>query len=128
MEYKLTVVTTTYNHEKYIEKCIKSIMSQKTNFKYKLLISDDYSTDKTRKILRKYENKYSDKIEVIYRNTNLGAMKNFIETLNLVHSQYVALCDGDDYWTDPNKLQKQVDFLEKNSKYTVVFHQTKIII
>lgn len=125
-KYKLTVVTTTYNQEKYIEQCIKSIISQKTDFKYKLLISDDNSTDNTKNIIKKYQQKYPDKIDVILREKNLGAMNNFIETLNLVHTKYVAFCDGDDFWTNDKKLQKQVDFLEKNKDYTICFHQTLI--
>ena len=122
----LTVVTTTYNHEKYIEECIKSIVAQKTNFNFKLLISDDNSTDKTPKIIEKYRKRYPNLINVIYRKKNLGAAENFVETLNTVHSKYVALCDGDDYWSDVNKLQKQIDFLEKNLDYSICFHQTLI--
>lgn len=125
-EYKLTVVTTTYNHGKYIEKCLKSILNQEAKFKYKLLVSDDGSTDNTRAILKKYQDKYPEKLEVIYNEKNLGAMENFIHTLNMVHTEYVALCDGDDYWTDNNKLQKQVDFLDNNKEYAICFHQTLI--
>ena len=126
MEYELTVVTTTYNQEKYIEQCLKSILNQKTDFNFKLLVSDDASNDNTRQILQKYENLFPNKLEVIYREKNLGAMKNFIETLNLVHTKYVALCDGDDFWTDETKLQKQIDFLNKHKEYTICFHQTLI--
>ena len=125
-EYKLTLVTTTYNHGKYIEQCLKSILNQKTNFKYKLLVSDDGSTDNTRDILKVYQEKYPEKLEVIYNKKNLGAMGNFVYTLNMVHTEYVALCDGDDYWTDKNKLQKQVDFLDNNKEYAICFHQTLI--
>lgn len=122
----LTVVTTSYNHEKFIEKCIQSIVSQKTNFKFELVISDDCSTDNTRAIIKKYQKKYPDIIKPIFREKNLGAMNNFIETLNSVHTKYVALCDGDDFWTDDSKLQKQYDFLEKHDDYSIVFHQTLI--
>lgn len=122
----LTVVTTTYNHEKFIEKCIESIVSQKTNFKFELVISDDCSTDNTRSIIKKYQEKYPDIIKPIFRSTNLGAMENFIQTLNSVHTKYVALCDGDDFWTDNSKLQKQVDFLEKHQEYSIAFHKTLI--
>ncbi len=123
---KLTVVTTTYNQEKYIEECIKNIVSQKTNFKFELLISDDCSNDNTRTIISKYKELYPNIVKPIFREKNLGAMGNFIDTLNRVHTEYVALCDGDDYWCDDNKLQKQVDFLEHNKDYSIVFHQTLI--
>lgn len=124
---KLTIVTTTYNQEKYIEKAIKSFLMQKTNFDFKILISDDCSTDNTKKILTRYEKKYPKLIEVIYNKKNLGAMDNFIETLNRVHTEYVALCDGDDYWTDPLKLQKQVDILDSNKDFSLCFHKVNIV-
>ena len=126
MKYKLTVVTTTYNQEKYIEDCIRGVINQKTNFKFKFLISDDCSSDGTRNIIDKYQKKYPDIIKVIYRKKNLGPMDNFINTLNEVHTEYVALCDGDDFWTDPNKLQMQVDFLDNNKDYYLCFHKVKI--
>lgn len=124
---KVTVVTTTYNHEKYIEKCIKGIVSQKTKFKFELVISDDCSTDNTRKIIKKYQKLYPDIVKPIFREKNLGAMDNFIATLNEVHSEYVALCDGDDEWTDEKKLQLQADYLDKHKDYSIVFHTTRII-
>ena len=126
METKLTVVTTTYNQEKYIEKCIDSIVKQKTNFRFKLVISDDNSTDNTRSIIEKYQKEYPDIIKPIYREKNLGPMNNFIETLNSIHTKYVALCDGDDFWTDSSKLQRQVDFLDNNKDFTICFHKVKI--
>jgi len=122
----LTVFTPTYNQEKYIEKCIKSIISQKTNFKFNLVISDDCSTDSTKDILKKYEEKYPDIVKCIYRKKNLGPMKNFIYSLNEIHTKYVALCDGDDFWIDDTKLQTQYDFLEKNKDYALCFHQPQI--
>lgn len=125
-EVKLIVVTTTYNHGLYIEKCIKSIMEQETDYSYKLLISDDVSTDNTKDIINEYKKKYPDKIDVIFRENNLGAMENFIETLNSVHSEYVALCDGDDYWSDNKKIQKQLDFLESHKDFSLCFSQTLI--
>ena len=126
MKYKLTIVTTTYNHEKFIEEALNGFVNQKTTFPFQVLISDDCSTDNTAKIIRKYQKKYPNIIKPIFRKKNLGPMENFIETLNEVHTTYVALCDGDDYWTDENKLQKQVDFLDKNKNYTICFHQTEI--
>lgn len=125
-EIELTVFTPTYNQENYIEACIKGIVSQKTNFKFKLLISDDASTDSTREIIKRYQKKYPKIIECIYRDKNLGAMGNFIESLNTIHTKYVALCDGDDYWINNNKLQMQYDALENNPDCMLCFHQTEI--
>ncbi len=126
-KYELTVVTTTYNQENYIRECIDSILSQKTSFKFLLIVSNDNSTDNTKLILKGYQEKYPNKIKIINRDKNLGPMDNFISTLNEVHTKYVALCDGDDYWTDNTKLQQQYDFLEKNKDYNICFHQTKIV-
>lgn len=125
-KFELSVVTTTYNQEDYIEKCIKSILEQKTSFKFQLIVSNDNSSDNTLEILNKYKKIYKDKLTVINRENNLGPMLNFIETLNSVHTKYVALCDGDDYWTDMHKLQKQYDFLEKHKDYYISFHKTSI--
>lgn len=126
MKYKLTVATTTYNQEKYIGKCLDGIVNQKTNFPFQVIVSDDGSTDNTRKILKEYNKKYPDIVKPILREKNLGPMDNFVETLNSINTEYVALCDGDDFWTDYDKLQKQVDFLDNNKDYTICFHQTKI--
>lgn len=125
-KYKLTVATTTYNQEKFIGACIDGIVMQNTNFAFKLVISDDCSTDNTKKILKEYEKKYPNIVKPIFRKKNLGPMDNFIETLNEIDTEYVAFCDGDDFWTDPNKLQKQVDFLDNNKDYTICFHLTKV--
>lgn len=124
---KLTVVTTTYNQEKYIEKAIKGIVTQKTSFDFKLVISDDCSTDNTKEIIKKYKRKYPNKIELIENPKNLGAMGNFIHTLSQIkNTEYVALCDGDDFWIDENKLQKQVDFLDENRDFSICFHKSKL--
>lgn len=124
--YKLTVVTTTYNHEKFIRDAIEGIVKQKTNFAFKLIISDDLSTDDTRKIIKEYATKYPNIVIPIFNKKNLGSMENFIQTLSLADTEYVALCDGDDFWTDENKLQKQVDFLDKNPDFSICFHKIKI--
>lgn len=126
MKYKVTIATTTYNQEKYIGECLDGIVMQETNFPFQVIVSDDGSTDNTRKILKEYSKKYPDIVKPIFRKENLGPMDNFIETLNGINSEYVALCDGDDFWTDKNKLQKQVDFLDTHKDYTICFHQTKI--
>lgn len=124
---KLTVVTTTYNQEKYIREAIEGILMQKTNFPFQIVISDDCSTDSTREIIENYRKKYPEQIKLIENEKNLGAMGNFINTLSKVKgTEYVALCDGDDFWTDKNKLQKQVDFLEKNKDFSICFHRSRL--
>ena len=112
-----------YNHEKYIEKCIKSIISQKTNFKIELLVYDDASTDKTPEIIKKYAEKHPEIIFPMLQKENQfskGGIR-IMERYNFsrANGKYIAICDGDDYWTDPYKLQKQVDFLESHPGYMV---------
>lgn len=123
---KLTVVTTTYNQEKFIRNALDGFVNQITNFSFQVIISDDCSTDGTRSILKEYAEKYPNIIKPIFNKKNLGAMDNFVSTLSKAKTEYVALCDGDDFWTDNNKLQKQVDFLDNNLDYSICFHQTKI--
>ena len=126
-EMKLTVVTTTYNQEEYIGQAIDGMLMQKTNFPFQIVISNDCSTDKTGEILKEYELKYPEKIKIINNKKNLGAMGNFINTLSgIKDTEYVALCDGDDFWTDENKLQKQVDFLDNNKEFNICFHKSRM--
>lgn len=112
----------TYNHENYIEKAIESIMMQECDFSYKLYIGEDFSSDKTRQICKRLKTKYSNKIELVLNSENFGAVKNSFEIFNRCkksNAKYIAICEGDDYWTDPYKLQKQVNFLENNLDYSV---------
>ena len=110
----VTVVCVTYNHENYIRDCLEGIVRQKTNFKFQVFIGDDCSTDGTRKIIDEYVNKYSDIIIPFHREENIGSIHNFGDLCERVDTKYIAFCDGDDYWIDYEKLQKQVDFLEEN--------------
>ncbi len=112
----------TYNHEKFIREAIESVLSQKTNFTFELVIADDCSKDSTRQICVEYKEKYPDRIKLLLPEKNLGMMPNFINTLQACDGKYIALCEGDDYWTDENKLQKQVDFLENNQDFVSCFH------
>ncbi len=125
----VTVITLAYNHEPYIRQCLDGIVMQKTNFAYELLIHDDASTDNTANIIREYEAKYPEIIKPIYQTENQyskggGTIGRFLYPR--ATGKYIAFCDGDDYWTDPYKLQKQVDFLEKNEEYSICFHNVKI--
>ena len=112
----------TYNHDKYLSETIESIFRQKTNFDIKLFIGEDFSNDKSRIICKKFEKKYKGKIHVRCNEKNLGNVLNAKMTYQECISsgaKYIALCEGDDYWTDPFKLQKQFDFLEQNSDYSL---------
>jgi len=123
-EYKnilVSVCMITYNHEDYINQAIESIMMQKTNFLFELIIGEDCSTDNTRKICQKYKERYPDRIRLILPESNVGMMKNLIKTIEACNGKYIAMCEGDDYWTDSLKLQKQVDFLEANTNASLVF-------
>lgn len=113
----VSILCTAYNHEKYIRQCLDGFVMQKTNFKFEVIIHDDASTDNTANIIREYEEKYPEIIKPIYQKENqyskkAGITKNF--TLPKARGKYIAICEGDDFWTDKYKLQKQVDTLENN--------------
>lgn len=116
----------TYNHEPYISQAIESILEQKTNFEFELVIGEDHSTDKTAEIIKHFELKHPQIIKARYNSQNIGMIPNMIKTLEECNGKYIALCEGDDFWTDPFKLQKQVDFLETHLDYTGVAHQATV--
>lgn len=120
----VSILCETYNHENYIAAAIEGFLSQKTSFKYEILIHDDASTDKTAQIIREYELKYRDVIKPIYQKENKYSQGINVSEINAQRAigKYYALCEGDDYWTDPFKLQKQVDILEKNPNYSLCTH------
>ena len=120
----VSVCMITYNHENFIREAIEGVLMQKTDFPIELIIGEDCSTDNTRKIVVEYANKYPNIIRLLLPDYNLGMMKNFVETLDAANGKYIALCEGDDYWTDPYKLQKQVDFLEANEEFVMCGHQS----
>ena len=127
MKQKITVICISYNQEKYIRQTLEGVIMQKTDFDFEVIISDDYSTDNTANIIREYEKKYPDIFRIFYHDKNMGSINNFIFALSRTKSKYVALCEGDDYWTDPYKLQKQVDFLEAHPDYSICFHPVRVI-
>ena len=126
-EIIVSVCMITYNHEKFINEAIEGVLMQKTNFPIELIISEDCSTDNTRKIVLEYADKYPNIIRPLLPEKNLGMMNNFIVTMQTAIGKYIALCEGDDYWTDPYKLQKQVDFLEANKEFSMCFHPVKVL-
>lgn len=110
----------TYNQDKYISDALDGFLLQKTTFPFEVIVHDDASTDRTADIIREYEKKYPDIIKPIYEKENQyskhdGSLSKIVQ--NASKGKYIAFCEGDDYWIDENKLQMQVDFLEKNPEY-----------
>ncbi len=124
---KVSISCATYNHKDFIRKCLEGFVMQKTNFEFEVLIHDDASTDGTTEIIKEYEKKYPHIIKPIYQTENqLSQKKTVTERFNLPRAQgkYFAFCEGDDYWTDENKLQTQVDFLDNNPDFSGCFHKS----
>ena len=124
-EIKVSIICNTYNHEAYIKDALDSFVMQKTNFKFEVLIHDDASTDKTADIVREYEIKYPDIIKPIYQTENQYSKKVKISVeyqYPRVKGKYIAFCEGDDYWTEPYKLQKQFDAMESHPEIDVCSH------
>ena len=129
-EIMVTIRCITYNHELYIRQCLDGFVMQKTNFRFVAIVHDDASTDGNADIIKEYAKKYPDIIHPILQTENQHS-KGFKEAkemlINLcLQSKYVAYCEGDDYWTDPLKLQKQFDFMEANPDYAACFHPARI--
>jgi glycosyltransferase involved in cell wall biosynthesis len=123
---KVSFVCISYNQESYIAQTLEGFVSQKTDFKFEVIIADDKSTDNTPKIIKEYAARYPDIIKPILRNKNLGPQRNFVDALQNTTGDYIALCEGDDFWTDTLKIQKQADFLDANSSYSIVFHPVRV--
>ncbi len=123
----VSVIMITYNEKEYISQALDSVLSQKVDFPYEILIGDDASTDGTQVILKKYAEKYRKKIRLFVRTKNLGPSRNAYELLIRAKGKYTATCEGDDYWIDPLKLQKQVDILEENPSLVGCAHKFTIV-
>ncbi|WGC18860.1 glycosyltransferase [Enterobacter ludwigii] len=121
-EIVISVCCITYNQEKYIDDCINSILVQKLSYNYEIIIGDDCSTDSTREKLKEWSLKYPDKIKVIYNEKNLGPNGNILSVFNKAKGQYIAFCEGDDYWIDECKLLKQYNALKGNPDTEFCFH------
>ncbi len=121
IDKQVSVFIITYNHEKFIGQCIDSIVSQQTDFDFELVIGEDKSKDNTRAICEAYATKYPSIIRLLPSELNYGIIGNLDRTLQACHCTYIASCEGDDYWTDPKKLQKQFDLLESNPDLSLCF-------
>lgn len=125
----VSINCTAYNHEEYIADAIEGFLKQKTNFHFEILIHDDASTDRTADIIRDYEKKYPNLIKPIYQKENQYSQGHLISNINLERAKgkYVAICEGDDYWIDPFKLQKQVDYMEEHPECSLCVHGGYIV-
>lgn len=123
---KISVIVTSFNHEKYITQCLQSILSQKGDFELEVIIGDDSSVDNTRAIAQQFQQKSPEIITLLPRQPNLGITKNLKRCLNACAGDYIAICEGDDYWTDDFKLQKQMTFLETHQNYSMCFNAIMI--
>jgi glycosyltransferase involved in cell wall biosynthesis len=120
MEFLVSICCMAKDLENYISDAVEGFLKQVVNFNYQIVLSDDCSTDNTLAICKRYKDQYPDKITVLSSETRLGLEENFVKTLKACSGKYVAFCDGDDYWTDPLKLQKQIDYLEANAGCSLI--------
>lgn len=111
---KVSIICTNYNKEAWIEEAIQSFLNQKCNFDYEIILVDDASSDHSPQIIEHYAKQFPEKIKAVFHQENLGITKTWIEVCKLAQGDYIARCDGDDYWTDEYKLQKQVEILDKS--------------
>ncbi len=129
-EIMVSIKCLAYNHENYIKQALDGFLMQKTNFRYEVIIHDDASTDHTADIIREYEKKYPDIIKPIYQTENQykygNISRKFID--HKLTGKYIAYCEGDDFWTDPDKLQMQVDYLERHPECAFSFHNASIVL
>ncbi len=125
--FKASVSMITFNHEKFIAEAIESIMSQQTSFEFELVIGDDGSTDNTRTICEQYQKQYGNKIKLIFNEKNIGSVNNFLQNIYACKGEFIAICDGDDFWTDNSKLQKQVSFLESHTDFSFCFTNVRSV-
>lgn len=126
-EIMVSISMLVYNHERWVAKAIESVLMQRTNFRYELIIAEDCSTDRSKEIIQEYAGLYPSIIRAYYNPINLGMDLNEEENEKRVRGKYYAILEGDDYWTDPDKLQIQVDFLENNPEYSGCYHSVKVV-
>lgn len=127
MNPKVSIVMLVYNHGRFLRQALDSVLMQKTDFDYELIVGEDCSPDDSRAILREYEPKFGGKLVPLYREKNLGMVKNLLDCFGRCRGDYLAMLEGDDYWTDAGKLQRQVDFLEANPEYSAVYHSCRMV-
>lgn len=119
---KLSVRVITYNHVRFVRDALDSILMQKVSFPFEIVVGDDGSSDGTREILLAYQRSHPRIIRLLLAERNMGGRHNFVRTFEACRGKYIALLDGDDYWTAPDKLEQQVSFLERHADYAICFH------
>lgn len=122
---RVSVLIITYNQERFIEQAVRSALMQETADDYEIVIGEDCSTDRTRDILLRLDVEHPGRLRLLPRETNLGMMRNFRETYAACRGEYVALLEGDDYWTDPHKLRRQIEALQKHPDWSGCFHPVR---
>jgi glycosyltransferase involved in cell wall biosynthesis len=122
---KLSVAIITYNHERFIAQALESVLAQRVSFEYEIVIGEDCSMDGTRAIILEFQKRYPERIKVLPYERNIGAFRNIESTLAACHGEYVAILEGDDYWTSADKLQRQVDFLDTHIDCAVCCHRVR---
>ncbi len=126
MKPKVSVLVTTYNDERYIRAALEGVLAQDTTFPIEVVI-DGASTDGTQSIIEEFATRYPDQVHLSCRDLNSGDdIENFLLALEMCQGEYIATLDGDDYWTDAGKLQRQADFLDARPYYPMCFHNCKI--
>lgn len=123
----ISVAIVTYNHEKYIAKALDSVLAQRGLFAIEIIVGEDASPDDTFAVLEKYKSEHPNIVKVLRGSENIGALKNMIRVLKACTGDYIAILDGDDYWTNENKLQKQLNFLQLQPEFSGCFHNTQIV-
>jgi len=124
---KVSVLVMTYNHAGFIAQAMDSALMQETNFPYEIIVSEDCSTDGTREIVQTYHRRFPEKIRLILSQQNVASNAVVVRGIEAAQGQYVALLDGDDYWTSPYKLQKQTDFLDSHPECAICFHNVRVV-
>lgn len=127
MEPKVSVLVICYNQKKYINDTIQGILNQRTSFEYEIIIGDDHSTDGTLDVVKEYEHRFPKKIQIVSAKINIGFIKNYLRIYNRCRGKYIAICEGDDYWIDDLKLQKQFDALELRNDASMCFTNIKVL-
>ena len=120
---KVSVVVLAYNRENFIVDALDSIVKQKVNFPFEIVIGEDRSTDNTARICQEFQEKYPDIVRLTSNKENLGLQENFVQSYNRCIGEYIAICDADDFWINRKKLQTQVDFLDQHKEYSACFHR-----
>ena len=124
---KLSVLVKTFQHERFIEQALESVLSQELSFPLELVVAEDCSTDATAALVGAFAERHAGLLRPLLRERNLGPVENFIDALAHCRGEYIALLDGDDFWTSPGKLQRQLSFLETHPEYSACTHDALLV-